>query len=61
MKISVDRPNKAFSSQPVGLASRPSPLSCVGWASSPSSLFSQPATHSPAFGQSHAAERPDRP
>ncbi|MEG4987971.1 hypothetical protein QUB08_19675 [Microcoleus sp. BR0-C5] len=33
----------------------------VGWASRPSSVFSQPATHSPAFSQSHAAEKPDRP
>ncbi|MEG4339153.1 hypothetical protein QUB36_15375 [Microcoleus sp. AT8-B1] len=38
------------------------PLSLV-WDGRPARkrVFPQPATHSSAFGQSHAAERPDRP
>ncbi|WP_293152466.1 MULTISPECIES: hypothetical protein [unclassified Microcoleus] len=38
LKISADRPNKAFPCQTVGWASRPSGISSVGWASRPSRL-----------------------
>ena len=63
LKISPDRQNKALRPQPVGRASRPK--ACIfkagGTLNKNDPQIVPGRSHSPAFGQSHAAVRPDRP
>jgi len=63
LKISPDRQNKALRPQPVGWASRPK--ACIfkagGTLHKNHPQIVPHRSHSPAFGQSHAAVGPDRP
>ncbi|MEG4352575.1 hypothetical protein QUA74_22905 [Microcoleus sp. LAD1_D3] len=62
MKISPQDKNKAFPSQTVGCVP---PLRCIfpagGTLHQHHPQMVQHRSHSPAFSQSHAAEKPDRP
>ncbi|MEG5038806.1 MULTISPECIES: hypothetical protein [unclassified Microcoleus] len=62
MKISLDRPNKALRPQTAGCVL---PLRCIfpagGTPHKHPLQIVQRRSHSSAFGQSHAAEKPDRP